>query len=279
MSKIPAHLESRIELSEGLAIFRFAMDHDFFFHAGQYATLWLTHGGKTLARPYSIASSPSKRRVLEFYINLVKEGELTPSLWQGEVIDGLSRRDPDTTAAVTGPKGRFILDPEDTRDLVFIASGTGLAPFVSMIRKLNEDYLASPRNFRARRVSIIHGVSYPSHLGYRKELEELASETMKDARRKLAILYFPTISRPFMDFTWAGLKGRAETLLDIPSRYEPGHPNLEDSVRGVLKSILRPETHAVYVCGYPGTVDNVVRTLSHRGFRVDSDIKREKYYP
>ncbi len=278
MSKIQAYLESRIELSDGLAIFRFALDRDFFFRPGQYATLWLTHGGKTLARPYSIASSPSKSRALEFYINLVKEGELTPSLWQGEVIDGLKMRDPDTIAAVTGPRGRFVLDPADSRDLVFIASGTGLAPFVSMIRKLNEDYLGSPRIFRARRVYVIHGVSYPSHLGYRKELEGLALESMKDASRKLAVLYFPTISRPYMDSTWTGLKGRAETLLEISSPI-PEHPNLEDSVKGMLKVILRPETHVVYVCGYPGTVDNVVRTLSRRGFRVDSDIRREKYYP
>jgi NAD(P)H-flavin reductase len=47
----------------------------------------------------------------------------------------------------------------------------------------------------------------------------------------------------------------------------------------MLQAILRPETHVVYVCGYPGTVDNVVRNLTRRGFRLDTDIKREKYYP
>ena len=277
-AKIPAQLHSRIELSGGLAIFRFVLDRDFVFSPGQYATLWLAHRGKTLARPYSIASSPSERRVLEFYINLVKEGELTPSLWQAEVIDGLRAGNPGTSAAVTGPKGRFVLDPRDSRDLVLIASGTGLAPFLSMIRKLREDYLAFPDDFPARRVYLIHGVSYPSHLGYRQELEQLAFETLKDAGR-LAFLYFPTISRPFMDSSWTGLKGRAETLLDFSPLRKSGPPILEDSIRGMFYTLLRPETHVVYVCGYPGTVDGVVGALRQHGFRLDADIKREKYYP
>ncbi len=278
-SRIPAQLESRIELSDGLAVFRFILERDFAFNPGQYATLWLTHGGKTLARPYSIASSPSESRALEFYINLVREGKLTPSLWQADVIDGLRNRDPETKAAVTGPKGHFILDPGDPRDLVLIASGTGLAPFISMIRKQYEDYRASPKNFRERRIYLIHGVSYPSHLGYREELEKLASEATRGTSRKLSFLYFPTISRPFMDSTWKGLKGRAETLLDVAQPPKTGHPSLEDCIRSMLNAILRPETHVVYVCGYPGTVDNVVDKLIRRGFQLDSDIKREKYYP
>jgi ferredoxin-NADP reductase len=278
-SKIPAHLESRIELARGLAVFRFVLDRDFFFSPGQYATLWLTHGGKTLARPYSIVSSPSETRVLEFYINLVKEGKLTPSLWQDEVIEGLRNRDPETRAVVTGPKGLFVLDPGDTRDLVFVASGTGLAPFMSMIRKLKEDYRAAPFSFRTRRIYLIHGVSYPSHLGYREELEGLASEAMRDASRRLLLLYFPTISRPYMDSSWTGLKGRAETLLEVSGVRNTGPLNLEDSVRSMLKAVLRPETHVVYVSGHPGTVDGVVETLSRRGFRLEADIKRERYYP
>jgi NAD(P)H-flavin reductase len=278
-SKIPAHLESRIEVSDGLAIFRFALDRQFMFEAGQYATLWLTHGGETLARPYSIASSPSEKRHLEFYINLVSAGNLTPSLWESDVIEGLRSGDPGTRAAVMGPKGRFVLDPEDARDLVFVASGTGLAPFISMVRKLNESFLAAPKGFQARRIYLIHGVSYPTHLGYRGELENLAAEGMKNPARKLSLLYLPTISSPYMDSTWTGLKGRAETLLETPQPKRPGIPDLEETIKAVLTTVVQPRTHAVYVCGHPGTVDGVVKTLSKRGFHVDADIKREKYYP
>ena len=277
-SKIPAHLESRIEISDGLAIFRFALERDFSFEPGQYATLWLTHGEKTLARPYSISSSPSEKRHLEFYINLVNEGILTHSLWESEVIESLRSGNSATRIAVTGPRGQFVLDPEDGRDLAFVASGTGLAPFMSMIRNLNESFLAAPKNFPARRIYLIHGVSYPTHLGYRGELENLAAESLKDPRRKLSLLYLPTISRPYRDSSWTGLKGRAETLLEIPRANKPGVSNLEDTVKVMLSSVVRPRSHAVYVCGHPGTVDGVVNSLSKRGFRVDTDIKREKYY-
>jgi ferredoxin-NADP reductase len=279
-SKILAQLESRIEVADGLAKFRFVLERDFSFAPGQYATLWLTHRGETIARPYSIVSSPSESRVLEFYINLVSEGKLTASLWQKDVIEGLENRDRETRAEITGPKGRFVLDPEDLRDFVFVSSGTGIAPFVSMVRKLNEDFLASPKYFIPRRIYLIHGVSFPSHLGYRDEMEALAAETIRDPARKLRLLYIPTISRPFMDSKWTGLKGRAETLFDTNSvEVVPQKQNLEDIVKGMLAMLLRPQTHAVYVCGHPGTIDKMVVFLSKRGFHVGTDIKRERYYP
>src|ERR1044071_3167369 len=152
MNKIPARLGKKIDLAVGLAIFRLIFDQDFKFTPGQYATVWLTHKGKTIPRPYSIASSPSETRALEFYINLVAEGKLTPSLWNPEVVAALSNESPETYVHVSGPKGNFILDSADERDLVFVASGTGLAPFMSMTRKLNEDSLADPENFRSRRI-------------------------------------------------------------------------------------------------------------------------------
>jgi ferredoxin-NADP reductase len=278
--KITAHLESRIEVSDGLAIFRFILEQDYSFTPGQYATLWLTHGGRTLARPYTIASSPSERRHLEFYINLVSQGRLTPSLWDAEVIKGLQSGDPGTHASISGKaKGRFVLNPEDPRDYVFIASGTGLAPFISMIRKMNEDLSAAPETFCPRRIVLIHGVSYPTHLGYREELEHMAAQSYRDPQRKLAVLYLPTISRPYIDSTWNGLKGRAETLFEAPaSGIHPG-ANLEGIIKGMLALLVRPRNHAVYVCGHPGTIDNVVATMSVRGFRLDADLHHEKYYP
>src|SRR4029453_9390646 len=182
---IRAELDTRIDLATGLSIFRFALQREFFFQPGQYATLWLTHRGETTARPYSIASSPSETRILEFYINLVENGHLTPSLWDPEVMHSLKSGREDASLAITGPKGRFVFDLNDPRDLIFVASGTGLAPFISMTRKLNEDYLAAPENFRSRTVRIIHGVSYSRSLGYRGELEALHLETQENPARKL----------------------------------------------------------------------------------------------
>jgi NAD(P)H-flavin reductase len=277
--KIPAHLQVRRELDQGLAVFKFELESPFFFQPGQYATLWLTHRGQITPRPYSIASSPSETRMLEFYINLVDSGHLTPSFWNSEVLHALQRRGGDTQLFVTGPKGRFTLDPDETRDLVFVASGTGLAPFMSMIRKLNEDYLSSPAAFKRRGVYVIHGASLSRHLGYREELERLSAESLRDPSRRLSITYLPTLSRPRMEPSWNGLTGRAETLFDGFSNPSSQAGGLQAKVCGMLNSVVRPETHQVYVCGYPGTVDNVACLLAPRGFRPDLDLKREKYYP
>ena len=277
--KIPAHLISKLDLDEGLAVFRFELEDQFFFQPGQYATLWLSCQGSTVARPYSIASTPSETRVLEFYINLVESGHLSPSFWNPAVLRGLVERDAETRLLISGPKGRFLLDARETRDLVFVASGTGLAPFMSMIRALNEEFVRSPVSFRRRNIWVIHGASYSRHLGYRKELEQLAAESLQDPSRRFSITYLPTISRPEMDPSWKGLTGRAETLFDGYPASTPQAGNLQGIVRGMLNSILHPETHEVYICGYPGTVDNVVRLLSARGFRPEIDLKREKYFP
>ncbi len=275
---IPAYLEDKIELSQGLAIFRFALAREFAFKPGQYATLWLTHHGKTIARPYSIASSPTDTHTLEFYINLVADGHLTPSLWDPEVLHGLQTQIPETSVAVTGPKGLFFLDCNDKRNLIFVASGTGLAPFISMLRLLNAEYLRDPEGFQPRTVWVVHGVSHPGNLGYHDELQNLASETLKNPGRKLGVLYFPTISRPYIDPSWVGLKGRAESLFEDSASRDSGPLGLEEIVKGMLITVSRPETHAVYICGHPGTVDNVVRSFTARGFKVGSDLKHERYY-
>ena len=278
VSKIPARLERKIDLAQGLAIFRIVFDLDFDFKSGQYATIWLTHGGKTIPRPYSIASSPSEKRALEFYINLVEEGKLTPSLWDPDVLSALGTEDSQTRLFITGPKGNFIMDRDDVRDLVFIASGTGLAPFMSMLRSENEAYLASPETFRPRRIYLVHGVSYSNNLGYRAELESLAAESLKNPARRLGLVYLPTISRPHMDPAWTGLKGRAEALLEDSPARDSQPMDLDATVRGMFRAMLRPQSHAVYVCGHPGTIDNTLAILSAREFKSNIDIKFEKYY-
>ena len=275
---IPARLVSRVDLADGLAIITVSLDRDFLFRPGQHATLWLTHRGKTIPRPYSIASSPSQLRQLEFYLNLVAEGQMTPSLWDPEVIRALETRDDRTSLAVTGPKGRFCLNPDDQRDLVFIASGTGLAPFVSMLRKFDEDSRKAA-NFHPRRIYLIHGVSRPAHLGYRAELEGLATATVDNPHRRLAFVYLPTVSQPRLDPAWEGLTGRAESLLQYDAESKPRLSTLETTVREMLCVLLRPETHAVYVCGHPGTVSNTIRILTARGYRLDSDVMSERFFP
>ena len=80
-----AVLAERIDVhGPEVAIFRFKpKDHDLFdFKAGQYATLGLDVGAEFIPRAYSIASSPYEREELELYINVIEDGQLTPSLFK-----------------------------------------------------------------------------------------------------------------------------------------------------------------------------------------------------
>jgi ferredoxin-NADP reductase len=276
--KIPAILQIKQDLAEGLAIFRFGLPRDFHFSAGQHATLWLTHKGSVTSRPYSIASSPNSKRFLELYINRVDRGELTPSLWDADVIRSLQEQDPETQVAISSPQGMMVLNPEERRDLLLIASGTGLAPFMSMIRKLNEDWILAGRHSRPRSILLIHGVSHSKQLGYRDELDGMAREYWASPGGGRALVYLPTVSRPHLDPDWKGLTGRAESLLDFSSAATgDASDSHRAQVKQLLRAILRPETIAVYACGHAGTVDGVEKFLLPMGFQPDSDIKREKY--
>src|SRR6185503_16169232 len=105
---------------------------------------------------------------LEFFIELVPEGELTPRLHTLNVGDTLSIR--------RAAKGRFLHDVmTGTTDHLFLCTVTGVAPFVSLVRTLVRDWRAG--TFTGdRRLFLIQGASRSSDLGYREELEAIAAE-------------------------------------------------------------------------------------------------------
>jgi hypothetical protein len=82
-----------------------------------------------------------------------------------------------------------------------------------------------------------------------------------------------------MDPEWHGFIGRAETLFEDVSQVAALKSEAQCMAEQILRAALKPQTHVVYVCGHPGTVDNMARILEPQGFRLDIDIKREKYYP
>jgi ferredoxin-NADP reductase len=277
-SRIGVSLRSKQDLCDGLAVFRFELMQDFHFTAGQYATLWLTHDGITTKRPYSIASSPNNRKMLEFYIHRVEQGSLTPSLWDKDVIDALESAHAGTRVEVSGPGGKFTFDEADERDPVFIASGTGLAPFMSMIRKLREDDQSGRRQARSKTIHLVHGAKHPVELGYHEELERFARESAQAVPDRLRFVYLPTISRPQSDPEWKGLTGRAESLLYFAeSDNQARGADARLQVKALLYDKLRPETHIIYVCGHRGTIESVQKLLDPLGFMPDNDIRTEKY--
>ena len=134
------------------------------FEPGQYMTIGVfaadaasPTGTRIVQRPYSIASDPGVAGTdgYEMYVRLVEGGMFTPLLWRLPI--GHRMR-------MIGPKGKFTLEPDDDRTHVFISSGTGNAPFVSMMK-------AMLREGRPRKAVFLNGVSYAGDLGYRALLE------------------------------------------------------------------------------------------------------------
>ncbi|MEE9162464.1 MAG: hypothetical protein V3U35_05780 [Candidatus Neomarinimicrobiota bacterium] len=233
------------------------------FAAGQYAVLGANNELQpekgAIRRAYSIGSPPYEQRWLEFYVRYVDQptspNPFTHLLWQmGE-----------GSRLWLGPKitGRFTmrdtLEPEDTRLRLFVAAGTGLAPFVSMVMQADRDGefgAGEPPN-----CALLHGASHPSDLGYQSDLEALMNRVEQR--------YFPSISRPHLHPEWQGDTGRVEDyftsgkLAELESRLgrEPG--------------FISPENCAVYVCGLQGTIAETVKRLLPRGFVPDNRRIRE----
>lgn len=214
------------------------------FEPGQYMTIGVFADGKLWQRPYSIASSPREAgdTGYEMYIRLVPIIKFTTLLWRLPVGHGLR---------MIGPKGKFMLEPDDDRTHLFVSTGTGIAPFISMIR--DTQLAGAPR-----KTVVLHGVSHVDELGYRDELEALEQTGAYPVR------YVPTVSRPNdpRNAGWTGRTGRAEAV-----------------VKDVCHDLhLRPDKTVVYICGNPDMILNVEGVLMGLDFP-EFHVKKELYWP
>lgn len=241
---LEAAIAERVDLTAQIASFLIRPDGPPMpFLPGQYVTVGLPSGGRLVQRPYSIASSARRLDLgYELYVRLVEGGALTPLLFAAR---------PGDRVALRRPKGRFTLDAADGRTHLFVATGCGLAPFMSMLRTLDDDGAPRP-------AVLLHGVSYAYELGYRDELERLAADP------RWSLRYVPTVSRPHeaRNAGWSGRTGRVEAVL--PS---------------VLAELgLAPSATVAYVCGNPEMTVAVEAILRSAGFD-DSAIHTELYWP
>ena len=214
------------------------------FEPGQYMTIGVFADEKLYQRPYSVASAPGAtgEEGYEFYVRRVPVLRFTTLLWRLPL---------DHQMRMIGPKGRFMLEPDDERTHLFVSTGTGIAPFMAMCRQL----LAEGR---PRKTVMLHGCSYVDELGYRDVLE-----SWRDTGA-YPVAYAPTISRPreARNAGWDGYTGRCETV-----------------VRDVCRANhLKPEDTVVYLCGNPDMIINVETVLMDAGFP-EFHVKKELYWP
>jgi ferredoxin/flavodoxin---NADP+ reductase len=207
---------------------------------------------KIIKRAYSIASSSVAREYAEFYVTLVHSGALTPRLF------ALGEGD----RVFLSPRivGMFTIDkaPED-RHVVLVATGTGLAPYVSMLRSRLEK--GGPRRF-----SVLLGARHTWDLGYHGELMALEHDCPN-------FHYVATISRPGEEpEPWTGRVGYVQDLWTAGEvgrkwGFRPG-----------------PDNAHVFLCGNPKMIETMLEVLQADGFREHSrkepagQVHTEKYW-
>ena len=251
-----ASLVARSDETDSLASFTVKFDGAATpFEPGQYMTIGVFVAGeggalpRIVQRPYSVASDPgvADSDGYELYVRLVQGGQFTPLLWRLPL--GHRMR-------MIGPKGKFTLEPDDDRTHLFISSGTGNAPFVSMMK-------AMLREGRPRRAVFLNGVSYAHDLGYRSLVEGWERDSAM-GRGGYPVHYIPTVSRPSApeNAAWNGRWGRVEAIV-APVCHELG---------------LTPDNTIAYICGNPDMIISAEATLLARGFP-EPQVKKELYWP
>ncbi len=131
------------------------------FQAGQYINVFVETGGVRTSRPYSIASSPTQTGYYEIAVRRVEDGFVSNYL-----LDELKPGDQLESSA---PSGNFHYNPLFSgNQLALIAGGSGITPFMSMIRELADKNLS-------RRLHLLYGCRVEDDVIYRKELERISS--------------------------------------------------------------------------------------------------------
>lgn len=188
---------------------------------------------KMIKKAYSIASSSKSKEFLEFYITLVHSGALTPRLFALKIGDKIG----------VGQKfvGMFTLDQiAEDKNVVLIATGTGVAPYMSMLR--------SNALQRSGNIAVVHGAANSWDLGYSSELDLLQSLTSR-------FKYLPTITEPQKEMTpW---NGHVDFIQDM---WKSG---IMEKTWGFRPA---PENTHIFLCGNPRMINDMTEALEIDGF-------------
>ncbi|MBI5410651.1 MAG: hypothetical protein HZA21_01515 [Nitrospirae bacterium] len=219
--------------------FRLIAPEEIHFKAGQFVSFEVPHPklNKPVTRPYSIASPPSQRDRISLLLNLVPGGPGSTYLFSLKEGDEIRFK---------GSAGSFYLREEGPRDLLFVATGTGIAPFRSMLDHVFE------RGF-SRSATLYWGLRSRRDLYYQKEFEALA-------KRHKNFSFITTLSRtePGSQSEWPewhGTTGRVSKLV-------------EERASSVTNL-------AVYLCGNSSMISEVSALINKKGL---CPIHKEKWY-
>jgi ferredoxin--NADP+ reductase len=212
------------------------------FENGHFVMLGLEVEGKSLMRAYSIASANYEDN-LEFFSIKVEQGPLTSRLQHV--------REGDIVLVSRKPTGTLVLhDLRPAKHLYMLATGTGLAPFLSLIK--------DPETYeRFEKVILVHGVRNVDDFAYQDYIsQELPQHEILGEAVSQKLIYYPTATRePFRN------NGRLTDLLDSGKL-----------TRDIGLPDLNPETDRAMLCGSPAMLKATAAMLDRRGFQVSPHI-------
>ena len=222
-------------------------DPSFRFLSGQFTMIGLEVDGKPLLRAYSMASAHYDEQ-LEFFSIKAPNGPLTSRLQHMQVGD--------TVLVGRKPVGTLVQDSlTPGRTLFLLGTGTGLAPFASIIR--------DPDVYdRFEKIVLVHGCREVAELAYGEEIvsalpqNELLADLVRDK-----LLYYPTVTRePFRN------RGRITTLLQTDKlTSDLGLPPIQ------------PGDDRMMLCGSPAFLADMVALLEGAGFTEGSHSAPGEY--
>ena len=224
--------------NETLFSFKTTRDPSLRFRNGHFVMIGLEVDGKPLMRAYSIAS-PNHAEYLEFFSIKVENGPLTSRLQHIKVGDKL----------LIGQKsvGTLVLDDlTPGKRLFLLSTGTGLAPFISIIQ--------DPETYeRFEKVVLIHGVRTVSELAYSDFIrQELPQDEYLGGMVREQLIYYPTVTREAFKHT-----GRLTQAIQSGKLFEEiGEPPLSRA------------TDRAMICGSPAMLKETAEMLDAAGFSV-----------
>ncbi|MEO8102065.1 MAG: ferredoxin--NADP reductase [Betaproteobacteria bacterium] len=229
----------------GLMSLRVKRDPGYVFNPGQFARIGIRKdNGDIIWRAYSIVSAPHER-FLEFFLVVLPNGEFSSRVGKFAVGDSL--------LVEHMPQGFLTIDrfkqPGREQDLWLISTGTGLAPYISMMRDATACW-------RFENIVLVLSVRERHDLGYIDELERLAATYTEEHVAKFHFVI--TVTRETLP---NALHGRITTLLESGAL---------ESAAGVALSTDRSR---FMLCGNPDMVEGMRALLKARGFRMNRRLE------
>jgi ferredoxin--NADP+ reductase len=201
------------------------------FEAGQFVRIALDIGGERIARPFSMVNAPQDP-VLEFYGIVVPQGPLSPRLALLAAGERLF--------VAPNPAGFLVLsEVPAARTLWLVSTGTGIAPFISMLRS------GAPWQ-RFEQVVLVHAVRHAAELVYRTDIDAAA------ARHGQRFRYVGVVSR---EDAPGSLRGRIPALA------------LDGQLEAAAGLELASASSQVMLCGNPDMLKDTTAALAKRGMR------------